>query len=541
VPDLSNLQQGLDLTFAAGDRIGHRYIIQEDIGKGGMGVVYRAHDTLIDEEVALKFMRPQLLRTQKGQMVFIQEAQIARRLRHDNIVAVHDISWTNEGILYLSMEFLRGQSLRTLLRKHRQERKLIDVRFAVHVISQILEALDYAHRMVVHRDMKPENTIILPGEQVKVLDFGLAKVIDEDVSYPHDGAGKEGSRVTGTFAYASPEQKKHLPVDLRADIYSVGLVFHELLTLRTPIDTPVTVSQVRNDVSPSLLDVLKQAVHPEREGRWPSAREFQLALKRAFEQSYHHITSQVPDVPDGTVASTEDTALLEGGHFLVGCDDVKEESPEFEAQVDPFFMDKYPVTVKQYAAFLKAAGHPEPAFWGDPRYSGPNQPVIGVSWEDANAYAAWAGKKLPTEIQWEFAARGKENRVYPWGNLEPDTTKCNFGDYLSMPSNVTMHDEGKTPDGIFDLAGNVYEWTSNPFLPYDRIFAARSQVELGNERRSPQTPLRAVRGGCWDSKPAELRCTHRRGMFPETRLASLGFRCVIPAKSKTRDASRKGN
>ena len=102
-----------------------------------------------------------------------------------------------------------------------------------------------------------------------------------------------------------------------------------------------------------------------------------------------------------------------------------------------------------------------------------------------------------------------------------------------MPSNVAMHDEGKTPDGIFDLAGNVYEWTSNPFLPYDRMMHGNSTAS--------QTPLRAVRGGCWDSKLAELRCTHRRGMFPETRLASLGFRCVIPAKSKTRDASRKGN
>jgi len=491
-----------------------------------MGVVYRARDTLIDEEVALKFMRPQLLSTQKGQTTFIHEAQIARRLRHENIVAVHDISWTNEGILYLSMELLRGHSLRAFLRKCRQERKLIEVRFAIHLISEILKALDYAHRMVVHRDMKPENIIILPGEQVKVLDFGLAKVIDEDVSYSQNAAGKESSRITGTYAYASPEQKKHLPVDLRADIYSVGLIFHELLTLRTPVDTPVAVAEVRNDVSPSLLDVLRQAVNTERENRWPSAEEFRKNLEGAFEQSYRHITSQLPDVPQGTRASTEGMVLLEGGHFLMGYNGLEEEAPEFETQVEPFFMDKYPVTVKQYAAFLEATGRPNPALWGDRRYSGPNQPVVGVSWEDANAYAAWAGKRLPTEVQWEFAARGKENRMFPWGDLEPNATRCNYNDFLSMPSNVTMHEEGKTPDAICDLAGNVYEWASNPFLPYQQL--------LKGNASAPQTPLRAVRGGCWDSKAGDLRCTHRKGMFPESRLTTLGFRCVLPAKPRSR-------
>jgi serine/threonine-protein kinase len=526
VPDLRALPNNLDLAFAVGDRISSRYIIEERLGEGGMGVVYRARDTLVNEEVALKFMKPLLLRTKEGQFNFIQEAQIARRLRHENIVAVHDIGWTPEGILYLSMEFLKGQSLRALLRKHRQDRKLIDVRLGVNLVAQILAALDHAHRTVVHRDVKPENIMILPGEQVKVLDFGLAKAVHEGILDEHlsGKTSKTSSRVAGTFAYAAPEQKKHRAVDLRADVYAVGLVFYELLTLRTSIDPPIEVMKVRNDVSPSLLAVLNQGLAVEKADRWQSAGEFRQRLLDAFEQSYRQATIVPAGVAEGATVSTEDMVYLEGGSFLMGDNGVQEEAPEFEAYIEPFYMDEYPVTVKQYGAFLEATGHRPPRFWHYPHFNGPSQPVVGVSWDDANAYAAWAGKQLPAEVQWEFAARGKENRKYPWGNAEPDNTRCNFRDNLSMPSLVTMYKDGATPEGIHDLAGNVYEWTLDPFLPYGPSWAGR----VG----PPQTPLRVVRGGSWNSDASELRSSHRKGIFPESQWATVGFRCVLPARAK---------
>src|SRR5690606_21867812 len=105
VPRSANPEEILNITFKEGDRVSDRYVIGQPIGSGGMGVVYEAHDELVDEVVALKFMNPRMLRTQRGQKLFIQEAQVARRLRHENIVAVHDVSSTTEGILYLSMEF----------------------------------------------------------------------------------------------------------------------------------------------------------------------------------------------------------------------------------------------------------------------------------------------------------------------------------------------------------------------------------------------------------------------------------------------------
>lgn len=516
VPSAGVVEAHRNLTFARGDRISDRYVVGDRIGKGGMGVVYQAHDTLVDEPVALKFMNPEMLETERGRQLFIQEAQIARRLRHENIVAVHDVTWTNEGILYLSMELLSGQSLRQLLRKHRQDRRLLDVRLSVAYMRQVLAALEYAHRTVIHRDIKPENVFIMPGEHVKVLDFGLAKVIQEVLmEQPASGA----KRVIGTLAYAAPEQRLNRPVDLRADIYAAGLVFQELLTLRTPLDDPIAVERARDDVSPSLLDVLKRAIKPEKEQRWQSAGEFRKALEHAFQESYGRQAVAVQALNGaGKGASTEGMVYLEGGNFLMGNDDFREEAPEAEVFVKPFWIDKYPVTVAQYTEFIAATGAPEPRFWRDPQFNGPDQPVVGVTWNEAMAYAEWAGKDLPTEAQWEFAARGKENRPYPWGSLPPGSTRANFGEYLGMSSIVTMHEDGATPDKVEDLAGNVYEWTKDPFLAYTVLRSKEDQRD---------SPRRTVRGGCWASPPEELRCTARRGFFAETRINTIGFRCVL--------------
>ena len=231
VPRIATDPQDKNLVFEAGERISDRYEIEEFLGRGGMGVVYRARDHLTSELVALKFMIPDLLKSPKAQQLFIQEAQVARRLRHENIVAVHDVSTTPEGVLYLSMEFLRGQSLRGLLRKCRKDRRMLDVRVAVHATAQVLKALDYAHRMVIHRDIKPENAMMLPGEHIKVLDFGLAKAVDTEAA---DTGDKQRKRVVGTAAYASPEQLNLRQVDSRADLYSTGLLFYEPHTAHPP-------------------------------------------------------------------------------------------------------------------------------------------------------------------------------------------------------------------------------------------------------------------------------------------------------------------
>jgi formylglycine-generating enzyme required for sulfatase activity/tRNA A-37 threonylcarbamoyl transferase component Bud32 len=485
-----------------------------------MGVVYSAFDNLVNEDIALKFMNPRLLHTQRGQRLFIQEAQFARRLRHEAIVAVHDVGTTPEGILYLTMELLRGRSLRSFLRERRKTKTLLDIRFCVGVILQVLAALERAHRIIVHRDMKPENVMLVAGERIKVLDFGLAKARDEqEMLLPPQGAGPQ--RALGTMAYAAPEQVAHRDVDRRADIFSVGLILRELLTLRTPIDEAVALERVRDDVSPSLMSVLEKSLHPDKASRWQSAGDFKRALLAAWQESYTTREAAVLRESTGRHVSTEGMIYLEGGQFLMGNDASPDESPQFETESEPFYMDIYPVTNSQYDAFLKATGHREPKYWRKRGFDGENQPVVGVTWKDATAYAEWCGKVLPTETHWEYAARGKDDRKYPWGDHDPDATLANYGDYLNMPSVVDMHEDGKTPDGIFDLAGNVYEWTSTPYASYE-------QLQKGDAAKLNGVRM-VVRGGSWHSDASELRCSFRKGLFVESEFSTVGFRCVVPA------------
>lgn len=509
------------MQFNPGEKIAGRYSILSFIGRGGMGVVYHAEDTLVKEEVALKFLRTDILRTEKWRYMFLQEAQIARRLRHENIVAVHDVTYTSDGILFLSMEYAKGRSLRELLRRHREEKVHILPRLTVSIGLQVLDALHYAHRLVVHRDIKPENIILMANEHVKVLDFGLAKVIEEEGAGNHSSASplQRKRQVIGTEAYASPEQLLHAAVDLRADIYSLGLVLRELLTLRTPPEYPADLEIKRDDVAPGVLEVVAKAVNPDRNERWQSAKAFRDALKSAFDSAYHPVNLQENNHKASKNGSVEGMVYFQGGGFLMGNDAVREEAPEAEVHVEPFWMDIYPVTVAQYAHYLKETGAPEPRYWRDSQLNGPEQPVVGVAWDEASAYACWAGKQLPGEAQWEFAARGRANRKYPWGNLPPDTTRCNYRNYLGMPSIVTMHEDGRTPEGLFDMAGNVYEWTLDPFMPYDH-----ARKRNGNPDSAPR---KAVRGGCYESGVDELTTTARKGFFQNVRQRNVGFRCVI--------------
>lgn len=523
VPKPSVNDASLDVTYAAGDVVNNRYRIETSIGKGGMGEVFKAHDNLIGEEVALKFMNPRALKTQRGQKLFLKEAQIARRLRHENIVSVHDVSTTAEGLLYISMELLTGVSLREYLRKFRTNKQHLDVRLGIRIVLQILSALEYAHTMVVHRDLKPENVMLLPGERVKVLDFGLAVGVEDEslVQVPSKRKDGKNQRIVGTLAYASPEQRNHQNLDPRSDLYTVGLLLHEVLTLRTPVDEAVNAMEVRNDIAPSIVAIINKAVMEEKERRYQSAAEFHHVLETAYAVSYKQVEVSKVTTKSGQVVNTEKMVYIEGGSFLMGSNDVREEAPEHEAHTEAFYMDKHPVTFEEYAKFIEDTEYPKPKFWDDPELNGPRQPISGVTFSDAVAYAKWAGKKVPTEVQWECAARGRENRKYPWGLLEPDSTRCNFGDYLGMPSIVTMHDTGATPDDLLDMAGNVYEWTLDAFAPYQP--KGPSPAQSGD-------PRRVVRGGSWHSEVPELSTSYRKGLFPETQLTTVGFRCVIAAK-----------
>jgi formylglycine-generating enzyme len=176
-------------------------------------------------------------------------------------------------------------------------------------------------------------------------------------------------------------------------------------------------------------------------------------------------------------------------------------------KVDVFYIDKYPITNSQYEKFMDETGYNEPAFWRDKRFNNTNQPVVGVSWDDAIAYANWAGKRLPEEKEWEKAARGTDGRVYPWGNAKPDKSFAVFDLDISKgaPTDVGTHPTGVSPYGCYDMSGNVWEWCQEWFT---------------------EGKYRVVRGGSWINHMNILSCAYRSCSVPSGKDNNVGFRCV---------------
>jgi serine/threonine-protein kinase len=207
---------------ASGSRIGH-YTIEQRLGAGGMGVVYKARDSKLGRAVAIKFLPPQFSDDPIRRERFLQEARAASNLDHPNVGTIHGIEESPEGNPYLVMSFYEGSTVAQLL-----QRGPLPLSQALDLAIQTASGLREAHsRGVVHRDIKPSNLIVTPNGLVKILDFGLAKFAG-DISLTAPGS------VVGTAAYMSPEQAQGLATDERTDIWSLGVVLYQMLTGQTP-------------------------------------------------------------------------------------------------------------------------------------------------------------------------------------------------------------------------------------------------------------------------------------------------------------------
>jgi serine/threonine protein kinase len=272
-----------------GTEIG-RYEIREMIGSGGMGQVFLADDTELNRPVAFKVLHHDVADDKERIRRFIQEAKAASALNHPNILTIHEIG-SFEGARFIVSEFVDGETLRDRMRSG------LTVAESVEIICQVATALQAAHSAgIVHRDIKPENVMIRRDGLVKVLDFGLAKLTEADdlpidpnapLSRTHTSPGL----VMGTVAYMSPEQARGQAVDSRTDLWSLGIVFHEMLTGRSPFDgvsaTDLMTSILSSDntpadfdsLPPELTPICKKALTKEREKRYQSAHDLLEDLK----------------------------------------------------------------------------------------------------------------------------------------------------------------------------------------------------------------------------------------------------------------------
>jgi serine/threonine-protein kinase len=273
-----------------GKTLNNRYYVEDKIGEGGFGTVWRARQTQMDRVVALKVLHPRMAKDQQVVGRFKREAQASSHLRAPHTVQVYDFDQTPEGFMFLAMEMLSGRSLHSTLQN---EGPLAPMRM-VKIMDGISESLGEAHQNgIVHRDIKPENIYLEPQptpDFVKVLDFGIAKIVSGD--------GMKGPQLTaagqtlGTLEYMSPEQLMGQQLDGRSDIYALGIMSYELLTGRLPFDAktptemitghlktiPAPPSKFKPDIPAELDAIILRCLEKNRDKRWANTAELRAAL-----------------------------------------------------------------------------------------------------------------------------------------------------------------------------------------------------------------------------------------------------------------------
>lgn len=307
--------------------VGGSYLLQEVVGVGGMGRVYKAEQSTLGRTVAVKVIHPHLLGDEQTVARFYQEARASSRLNHPNSVSIIDFGRTDDGVLYLAMEFLSGKDLALVM----HEEGPLPIERVCKILIHTLDALGEAHELgIVHRDLKPENIILRPlrsGEDlVKVVDFGLATIVGKESSITKPGL------VCGTPDYMSPEQGRGDGVDGRGDLYALGVVLFELLVGRLPYidDTPTRVvlrhlndpipdprkESPRRGIPDQLAEATMRALAKDPKQRFQVAREMQEALRGVLEELSAQRISVTPCPSCGAPASPSQNFCGECGARL---------------------------------------------------------------------------------------------------------------------------------------------------------------------------------------------------------------------------------
>jgi formylglycine-generating enzyme required for sulfatase activity len=582
-----------------------RYHLVEQLGEGGMATVYRAVDTRLERAVAVKVIRTDYGSDPSFLKRFERETKVLAQLNHPHIVHVLDAG-DEAGVPYVVMDFVSGGTLRQRMRGPLPPAE------AARLLAPIARALEYAHaRGLVHRDVKPANVLLSADGQPQLSDFGIAKLLDP--SNNQTGLTMTGVGI-GTPDYMAPEQGLGQATP-QSDIYSLGVIFYELVTGRRPYEaeTPVAVMlkhlndplprprSLNPDLPEEVEAVILRALARQTEHRYATMADFAQALERLSSQPVADaaggrriggpvwavglgvlalgacaliigagllasrglgawpaptptiLATPQPEVPTsqpaGDSVTADPTAIplaastatapmamataaatvggptpvpdrsaglpvsdrdgmvqvpVPAGRFVLG-------SRNEVVELDAFWIDQTEVTNAMYARCVAAGICAAPAsvesntrrfYFQNPDYD--DYPVVFVSYEDAQTYCTWVGRRLPTGSEWEKAARGAEGRLYPWGDGAPDVTRANFNRMVDDTMPVGSYPLGAGPYGALDMAGNVSEWTDEVM---DGVY-------------------RVARGGSYLTDASGLGSVLRYGLTPSRRFNDYGFRCA---------------
>jgi predicted Ser/Thr protein kinase len=286
------------------------YQVEEILGKGGMGVVYRARDTRLNRSVALKVLRPEVVQDPDRRRRFIQEARAASSVNHPAIAQIYDIEESGD-TTFIVMEYVDGSTVRQMVEKHE-----IDLPSALEVGIQVGDALARAHEAgIVHRDIKSENVMVSRDGHPKILDFGLAKLLDAEPGDSGSGASRletvtrtHAGMILGTISYMSPEQARGLPIDRRSDVFSFGILLYEMAAGKVPfqgasaLDTlhaiafeqtqPITT--LKTGLPYSLQKVVDRCLQKKPEDRYQDLRDAVVDLKKVKREVESGVSGGAP-------------------------------------------------------------------------------------------------------------------------------------------------------------------------------------------------------------------------------------------------------
>jgi serine/threonine protein kinase len=546
-------------------RIG-KYELQEFLG-GGMARVYRARDTVIGRTVAIKILTEEGCADEEAKSRFLQEARLAGNITHDNIISIYDFGEDAEGRPFMVMEFLKGEDLRHAIK----DGSVGDTRNKLRIALDIARSLEHIHSQnIVHRDIKPDNVHITDAGAVKLMDFGISKL--------QDSTRTTTGVVMGTPYYMAPEQVLGKKIGPQVDVYAFGVLLFELMTGSRPIvgDTverifyqilqePLNTEPMRQAGVPEpIVDLVRRctekdpAQRPQGFGEvcariraimhdWeaptrpmknadqavaqPAPKPWVIPAVvvaavivlvgvyfgvRALRAPLTTPSSKIEPAPKAILkptihTSTGQMVLVPEGAFLFGKD-------KQSVTLPAFYIDKTEVTYQAYARFSAEKGLPMPPGSDGER---PEDPIVDVSFLQAEQFADWAGKRLPNTQEWEKSARGVDGRSYPWGN-EAGSPPANIDNPKGVMG-VHSHPGSASPYGAVNMLGNVWEWVNQPRTP--------SELALQNfgSLKPPPTatePWYMIRGGGYSDKLVDSYLYDFATVPARHHAKNIGFRCV---------------
>lgn len=485
-----------------------RYRIEGVLGKGGYGEVYLARHMLLNVFRAIKVLHRNMPGITEQifshfQRQFHTEAMFGARLENQHIVRVYDYVEEN-GTLYLIMEYLPSGTLEDFLANHISINNLLPLDNAIRIIREIAIGLAAIHQLYgVHRDLKPTNILLDQQGRTKIADLGIVQLNPLEFKETLIGGHP------GTPLYMSPEQRTtSIPLSPASDVYSFGLIAFEILTLKKKFFLPekTCVSQFRDDIPPWVDDVIEGMLDATPENRPKNGQEvFDLLSTSPKKESVLSKTSNYINIPLPYNLQIQ-MIKIPSGPFLMGTNDHRfnmsiKSSPMHTVTLAEFWIGRYPITVPQFAAFIRRTGYVTTAeresggliydhnkhefvkvhgaSWISPYGPNtivnidPNRPVTMVSWIDAQVFCRWLKTitginfRLPSEAEWEKAARGTDGRYWSWGNNPPNYSLCNcqLSEQDITPS-TKYSPIGDSPFGCCDMMGNIWEWTNSIPFPY---------------------------------------------------------------------------